>query len=118
MGLKGYRLWAMGQLDSTCRAPPISSLYFPLRSGRRLHLKGHVLNPGLIFKGERLKPVAFKLWVNNRVASCTAPAAVDDAVEQRAARDKLHDEQHALGLVEPLLHAHVVAVQVAFESKL
>jgi hypothetical protein len=22
MGLKGYRLWDMGQLDSTCRAPP------------------------------------------------------------------------------------------------
>jgi hypothetical protein len=22
MGLKGYRLWAMCQLDSTCRAPP------------------------------------------------------------------------------------------------
>jgi hypothetical protein len=22
MGLKGYRLWAMGQLDSTCKAPP------------------------------------------------------------------------------------------------
>jgi hypothetical protein len=22
MGLKGYRLWAMGKLDSTCRAPP------------------------------------------------------------------------------------------------
>ena len=22
MGLKDYRLWAMGQLDSTCRAPP------------------------------------------------------------------------------------------------
>jgi hypothetical protein len=22
MGLKGYRLWGMGQLDSTCRAPP------------------------------------------------------------------------------------------------
>jgi hypothetical protein len=22
MGLKGYRLWAMGQHDSTCRAPP------------------------------------------------------------------------------------------------
>jgi hypothetical protein len=21
MGLKGYRLWVMGQLDSTCRAP-------------------------------------------------------------------------------------------------
>jgi hypothetical protein len=26
MGLKGYRLWAMGQLDSTCRAPPLSAL--------------------------------------------------------------------------------------------
>jgi hypothetical protein len=22
MGLKGYRLWAMGPLDSICRAPP------------------------------------------------------------------------------------------------
>jgi hypothetical protein len=22
MGLKVYRLWAMGQLDTTCRAPP------------------------------------------------------------------------------------------------
>jgi hypothetical protein len=22
MVLKGYRLWVMGQLDSTCRAPP------------------------------------------------------------------------------------------------
>jgi hypothetical protein len=22
MGLKGYRLWDMGQLDSTCSAPP------------------------------------------------------------------------------------------------
>jgi hypothetical protein len=22
MGLKGYRLWVMGQFDSTCRAPP------------------------------------------------------------------------------------------------
>jgi hypothetical protein len=22
MDLKGYRLWVMGQLDSTCRAPP------------------------------------------------------------------------------------------------
>jgi hypothetical protein len=23
MGLKGYRLWVMGQLVSTCRAPPL-----------------------------------------------------------------------------------------------
>jgi hypothetical protein len=25
MGLKGYRLWVMGQLDSTCAAPPRST---------------------------------------------------------------------------------------------
>jgi hypothetical protein len=25
MGLKGYRLWVMGQLDSTCSAPPEES---------------------------------------------------------------------------------------------
>jgi hypothetical protein len=24
IGLKGYRLWATGQLDSTCRAPPMT----------------------------------------------------------------------------------------------
>jgi hypothetical protein len=24
MGLKGYRLWVMGQLDSTCRAPTLT----------------------------------------------------------------------------------------------
>jgi hypothetical protein len=27
MGLKGYRLWDMGQLDSTCRAPPRGVLH-------------------------------------------------------------------------------------------
>jgi hypothetical protein len=26
MGLKGYRLWVMGQLDSTCRSPPLAVL--------------------------------------------------------------------------------------------
>jgi hypothetical protein len=26
MGLKGYRLWVMGQLDSTCRAPPLGKV--------------------------------------------------------------------------------------------
>jgi hypothetical protein len=32
MGLKGYRLWVMGQLDSTCRAPPL----YTTRPGRRV----------------------------------------------------------------------------------
>ena len=35
MGLKGYRLWVMGQLDSTCRAPPWSAWIQPLSPQRR-----------------------------------------------------------------------------------
>jgi hypothetical protein len=27
MGLKGYRLWDMGQLDSTCSAPPMCACF-------------------------------------------------------------------------------------------
>jgi hypothetical protein len=79
MGLKGYMLWVMGQLDSTCRAPPRNSCptqtAAPTPSNARgvavhkLHLKRHILKPGWIwdgmFKGKDLKPVAFnKLWVN------------------------------------------------------
>jgi hypothetical protein len=36
MGLKGYRLWFMGQLDSTCTAPPCAAappLLLPAPSG-------------------------------------------------------------------------------------
>jgi hypothetical protein len=37
MGLKGYRLWAMGKLDSTCRAPPrLLALEVRLRLGLAL----------------------------------------------------------------------------------
>jgi hypothetical protein len=36
MGLKGYRLWVMGQLDSTCRAPPREVL------GQLYHVLGFV----------------------------------------------------------------------------
>jgi hypothetical protein len=32
MGFKGYRLWAMGQLDSTCTAPPLRHLLGGLRA--------------------------------------------------------------------------------------
>jgi hypothetical protein len=35
----------------------------PRRKERR-YLERHVLKPELIFKGEGLKPVAFKLWVS------------------------------------------------------
>jgi hypothetical protein len=46
MGLKGCRLWVMGQLDSTCRAPPRAALLVllvilaTLRLGIRLGLLG------------------------------------------------------------------------------
>ena len=33
MGLKGYRLRAMGQLDSTCRAPPRRRRVHPVAAG-------------------------------------------------------------------------------------
>jgi hypothetical protein len=40
MGLKGYRLWATGQIDSTCRAPPgarAARCSQPARSAHKLH---------------------------------------------------------------------------------
>jgi hypothetical protein len=66
MGLKGYRLWATVQLDSTCRAPP-----------REVHLDElDVLPEGgvhhgvalqVAFERQILKPVfhliGFRLWV-------------------------------------------------------
>jgi hypothetical protein len=48
MGLKGYRLWAMGQLDSTCRAPPLLLLL--------LELVQHVLIVAPLEVGHRLGP--------------------------------------------------------------
>jgi hypothetical protein len=40
MGLKGYRLWAMGQLDSTLQSPAAAArLGKPLRGG--LHVLPH-----------------------------------------------------------------------------
>jgi hypothetical protein len=34
MVLKVYRLWAMGQLDSTCSAPSLASAWFPVISSQ------------------------------------------------------------------------------------
>jgi hypothetical protein len=38
MGLKGYRLWAMGQLDSTCSAPPLVRVVQEIRQLVRLEV--------------------------------------------------------------------------------
>jgi hypothetical protein len=57
MGLKGYRLWAMGQLDSTCRAPPRGA-------ARRAAL---AVAAQVAFERQTLKPafhlMGYGLWV-------------------------------------------------------
>jgi hypothetical protein len=45
MGLKGYRLWATGQLDSTCRAPP---RWWHLRDGLEVALAVRDANQGVV----------------------------------------------------------------------
>jgi hypothetical protein len=65
MGLKGYRLWVMGQLDSTCRAPPLSStVIHPTTQRYKLSLKAQSLKPGYLFigsQGFKKQGGAFKL---------------------------------------------------------
>jgi hypothetical protein len=65
MGLRGYRLWAMGQRDSTCRAPPrehwMAVRHMPsLRHARSVALQ-------VAFERQTLKPVfhliGYRLWV-------------------------------------------------------
>jgi hypothetical protein len=63
MGLKGYRLWGMGQLDSTCRAPPRCSgtSWIWLR---KQTLESRLWNYVSTFTGARveaLRPGALKL---------------------------------------------------------
>jgi hypothetical protein len=72
MGLKGYRLWVMGQLDSTCRAPPrhheVPRL---LQRLEHLHAVGVAQHRGVAlqvaFERQTLKPVfhliGYRLWV-------------------------------------------------------
>jgi hypothetical protein len=87
MGLKGYRLWVMGQLDSTRRAPPrrkvgtFHKLYFPVETSlddSRYGVHGTNLTPGsdtpyrgvalqVAFERQTLKPdfhlIGYRLWV-------------------------------------------------------
>jgi hypothetical protein len=53
MGLKGYRLWVMGQLDSTCRAPPRAGRRASQRASQREARRlPHCSAAGCILKGE------------------------------------------------------------------
>jgi hypothetical protein len=83
MGLKGYRLWAMGQLDSTCRAPPhprvlvlyplkIAATLFRAVVVAKLSLKKHMLKPGYHIKGSRVETRCFQA-MGQLHSTCTAP---------------------------------------------
>jgi hypothetical protein len=73
MGLKGYRLWVMGQHDSTCRAPPRvrSAGRGGGRAGDALRLRvvreRRVVALQVAFERKTLKPVfhliRYRLWV-------------------------------------------------------
>ena len=87
MGLKGYMLWVMGQLDSTCRAPPQVVLEADVERVKLgggavggdvdalpavhdvavhkfIHLKGCFETRRSHYRGQGLRPGAFKLRVN------------------------------------------------------
>jgi hypothetical protein len=74
MGLKGYGLWVMGQLDSMCRAPPQQVLCQRLvvvQEGvvvaHRLGAEVHDVALQAAFERQTLKPVfhliGYRLWV-------------------------------------------------------
>jgi hypothetical protein len=72
MGLEGYRLWVMWQLDSTCRAPPRLTTPTTCRghpgvAAQVVYLKARFEKPGLVFQGSGFAettwvPGAFQLW--------------------------------------------------------
>jgi hypothetical protein len=63
MGLKGYRLWVMGQLDSMCSAPP----HILRAAGTRPGLPARGVALQAAFERQTLKPVfhliGYRLWV-------------------------------------------------------
>jgi hypothetical protein len=84
MGLKGYRLWVMGQLDSTCRAPPrVHGDALPEAPPERLrrrvartsktNVKQQTLKPGYHFVGSRVETRALSSALGQQLGStCTA----------------------------------------------
>jgi hypothetical protein len=77
MGLEGYRLWVMGQLDSTCRALPhvvhahhlavVVQVADPPRRRLPLRRSLRVVALQVAFERQTLKPVfhliGYRLWV-------------------------------------------------------
>jgi hypothetical protein len=73
MGLKVYRLWDMGQLDSTCRAPPRTRTLVrpgparPKPSNHPHRRLPRAVAPQVAFEKQTLKPgfrlIGDRLWV-------------------------------------------------------
>jgi hypothetical protein len=73
MDLKGHRLWAMGQLDSTCRAPPLDEPTGTLHGEfRRSGCGGHGQRRGVALQVAFRKAnfetgfyhlIGYRLWV-------------------------------------------------------
>jgi hypothetical protein len=65
MVLKGYRLWVMGQLNSTCRAPP--RVQAPDEDGAVAVVAPLHVALQVAFERQTLKPVfrlmGFRLWI-------------------------------------------------------
>jgi hypothetical protein len=132
MGLKGYRLWVMGQLDSTCRAPPrrrrpasqpppaaaAARKSPPYCSGTSWNLKKQILKMKTRFSLHSFQGLGHQalpsLWVNwirlvqpRAMVSVRTGCVGGDAATKR--RDRSRSGSGA--------GAHHVAVQVAFERQ-
>jgi hypothetical protein len=62
MGLKGYRLWVMGQLDSTCRAPPLHHI-IPKLFNPEVLPKRRVVTPGCQIGYMDVRYTGCQAWV-------------------------------------------------------
>jgi hypothetical protein len=81
MDLKGYRLWAMGQLDSTCRAQPhhveggdggggVHRLRAVGGDEPEPHCSGASWPGAIESKGLKPGNHRFKVWVTRRLKLC------------------------------------------------
>jgi hypothetical protein len=57
MGLKGHRLWVMGQLDSTCSAPLAAAAEAAPADGAAVAAAPRCSAAGCVLERQTLKPV-------------------------------------------------------------
>jgi hypothetical protein len=125
MGLKGYRLWVMGQLDSTCSAPPWTAPFdaasmvsaMVARRARvvavQVEFEKHILKPVFHLIGAGIDTRrTFQLWaaMGQGESMCTAPP--------RRVPHVLREAIHLLHLpLQARRRCRGVAPHVAFEMR-